>query len=75
MSYYFTREIYELWRDANGGEPPLFLSLSLSEQDRWSKFAGYIEDANQREAAEREKESEEMNKWVAELQEGTTNGK
>ena len=40
---YFTGEIYELWRDANDGEPPLFLSLSLSEQARWSDFAGYIE--------------------------------
>jgi hypothetical protein len=40
---WLTREIYELWRDANDGEPPVFLSLSLPEQARWSEFAGYIE--------------------------------
>ena len=42
--HYLAIEIYELWRDANHGGAPSWLSLPFSEQDKWSRFAQSIEE-------------------------------
>ena len=40
--HFLASEIYEMWRDANHGDAPSWLSLSLADQAKWSEFASQL---------------------------------